>query len=117
MTQNKTLKSREQFFIDQRIYAKKCYLESCKAANDDLVIHESAINLYFDYLDKYPEYAEECYKHARESAAKYGTIRIINESRDPDHDYAARNTGIFSDTVLKYYGFFASLHYNEYDLD
>lgn len=58
------------------------------------------INQYIIHLALYPLYAEQCSKATKERLQKYGGVNPPNLSQHPDHDYAARMSGVYSDFVL-----------------
>ena len=86
-----TVGGTEKFYLNQRLYTKKQYLEQAikKHGIENKNKYEKAIDLYFQCLDNYPQYLEDnCTK---------GNMFDLN----PDHTYASRTTGIFSDFILK----------------
>jgi len=90
----------EEYYKNQREFTKQKYLESCEYLSvnqykkpyteENKRIDSVCIDFYFGCLDKYPEYVEKYCKN----------IGGHDESRNPDHDYAARMSGIYSTYIL-----------------
>ena len=88
-----TIGGTEKFYLNQRLYTKKQYLEEAieKHGVENKIKYEKAIDQYFKCLDNYPQYYMDNYiRHS-----------IPNLDLNPDHTYASRTTGIFSDFILK----------------
>jgi len=88
-----TIGGTEKFYLNQRLYTKEQYIKEVieKHGIENKNKYEKAIEQYFECLDNYPEYLENnCIKN-----------RISNLDLNPDHTYASRTTGIFSDFILR----------------
>ena len=88
-----TVGGTEKFYLNQRLYTKKQYLEDVIENHgiENISKYEKAIDLYFQSLDNYPEYLENnCIKNY-----------IPNLDLNPDHTYASRISGIYSDFILR----------------
>ena len=96
----------EEFYQNQRQFAKNNYLDYCKSRGYGITESESRINLYFAYLDKYPVYAEECYQNSRKIAQTTGYKIPMTCESNPDHTYASRASGIDSSYILRLYEYF-----------
>lgn len=90
----------EDYINNQRLYVKLRYIDNRQKNYGESESYEDDINRYFEYLDKYPEYAEKCEQHQKTIVQKIGYKKPLAEAKNPDHDYASRMTGISSDFVL-----------------
>jgi hypothetical protein len=79
----------------QREYATKKYLEYMNSKSYDMNDAITRIQLFWEKIDYYPTYEDECYKAAKKAGRSY----FSSNSKHPDYDYAGRMTGISGDYV------------------
>jgi len=95
-----TIINSQDYIDNQRLFAKLKYIYSQSLRYGESKEFETRINLYFEYLDKYPEYEKKCDQYFKQLQQRTGYTRPMCENKNPDHDYASRMSGIFSDYVL-----------------
>lgn len=88
------------YLINQRLFVKLKYIYNRQSNYGESCEYEQDINRYFEYLDKYPEYAKKCEDHQKTMEQKTGYKKPMVEAKNPDHDYASRMSSISSDYVL-----------------
>jgi hypothetical protein len=84
-----------ELFTFQRNYATKKYLEYMNSQGYDMNDANTRIKLFWEKIDYYPTYEDECYKAAKIS----GRSLPVNTSKHPDYDYASRYAGISGDYI------------------